>query len=523
MLLWLAAYCSAGARVASAQAAPLVFGQCSAAQVAVPVSGLQCARLSVPLDRADLASGSIALAVQRVAPSAPKVGTVVLLAGGPAQPALPFFEEMLAPLARMPALKGFELVAFDQRGTGQSGALKCPRVGEPKSESELGSFLGRCGVAIGASRGDYSSQESVEDLDALRQALGGSPLSLYGVSYGGRVAGMYAREHPGAVARMVLDSPVPLAGTDALDSQRPRALERVFDEGICGSGDCRSFSSDPYGDLTRLVAMLHKHPLRTRIFDGRGRLQWVAVSEGDLYALLSLIDLSPPLREVAPAMISAAANGYVAPLARLTHDLPGSSPGSMLSGPVSWAALRVAADRSRMMGDESDAGGASASSALSLPLFAATYCIENALPWTPESFPATRGATLASWLTGIPAGLTSPFAPSTVSAHSVIPICMDWPSTPAAPPAPTGISATPTLILSGDDDLREPYEQDLTVAAGYSQAQLLRIPDTGHSTVGTDPTGCAQRAMIQFITAGSGPSTARHRKKARRVRCRPRS
>src|ERR1035441_8595924 len=152
---------------ASGEAAPLVFAQCSTTQVVAPVSGLQCARLSVPLDRGDPASGSIALAVQRVAASTPKMGTIVLLAGGPGQPALPFFEEMLAPLARMPALNGFELVAFDQRGTGQSGALKCPQVREPKSESELSSFLGRCGVAIGASRGDYSSQESVEDLDAL--------------------------------------------------------------------------------------------------------------------------------------------------------------------------------------------------------------------------------------------------------------------------------------------------------------------------------------------------------------------
>ena len=32
--------------------------------------------------------------------------------------------------------------------------------------------------------GIYTSQESVEDLDALRQALGGTPLSLFAVSYG---------------------------------------------------------------------------------------------------------------------------------------------------------------------------------------------------------------------------------------------------------------------------------------------------------------------------------------------------
>jgi pimeloyl-ACP methyl ester carboxylesterase len=407
----------------------------------------------------------------------------------------------------MPALKGFELVAFDQRGTGQSGTLQCPNVPEPRSESELTSFLGACGLAIGASRADYSSQESVEDLDALSQALGGSPLSLYGVSYGGRVAGMYAREHPGGVTRMVLDSPVPLTGTDALDSQRPRALERVLDEGICGSGACRSFSRDPYGDLTRLIAMLHRHPLRTQIFNSRGRLQRATVTEGDIYGLISLMDLLSALRVQVPAMISAAVNGYAAPLARLTQDLPGGSPESSLIGSLVEGAPPVVVDRSRWTGNVSAADQESTSSALSLPLFAATYCIENSLPWTPESSPATRGATFAGWLTGLPAGLTVPFALSTVSTHSVIPICMDWPSTSAAPAAPAGISATPTLILSGDDDLREPYEQDLTVAADYSQVQLLRIPNTGHSTVGADQTGCARRAMISFIVTAAIPAS----------------
>jgi pimeloyl-ACP methyl ester carboxylesterase len=80
----------------------------------------------------------------------------------------------------------------------------------------LSSYLGACSAALGATRAFYTSQESVEDLDALRQALGGTPLSLFAVSYGGRVAGMYAREHPQGVARMVLDSPSPLTGSDPL-------------------------------------------------------------------------------------------------------------------------------------------------------------------------------------------------------------------------------------------------------------------------------------------------------------------
>ena len=36
---------------------------------------------------------------------------------------------------------------------------------------------------------------------------------------------------------------------------------------------------------------------------------------------------------------------------------------------------------------------------------------------------------------------------------------------------------------------------------------LLRIPDTGHSTVTTDGTGCAKDAMLEFLTAGNAPAT----------------
>ncbi len=490
---------------ARAQAGSLAFAACHPTQVVVPASGLQCATLDVPFDRADPAVGSIALAVQRVPSSAPRVGAIVLLAGGPGQPALGPFEALLAPLAREAALRGFELVAFDQRGTGQSQGLQCPEVGgSPKGG--LTSYLGACGAALGPTRAFYTSQESVEDLNSLRQALGGTPLSLFAVSYGGRVAGMYARQYPQGVARMVLDSPTPRAGADALDAQRLRALRRVLDEGICGAGACRSFSRDVYADLTRVVAALHRHPLRTRIYDARGRLRPASVTEAGVLRLLSGLDLSQGTRELAPAAITAAADGDAVPLARLTHALQAEAPGSGFSSPPAGTPPAVAVRAPGLPGGESFAAQApEVDSAISIALFAATYCVENELPWSPDSPVAGRAATLRGWLASLPAGSTAPFAQATVAASSALSLCADWPATPPAPPSPTGPSATPTLILSGVDDLRTPYEQDLTIAAGYSDAQLLRVPGVGHSTVSTDHTGCARKAMIEFLATGQAP------------------
>jgi hypothetical protein len=282
----------------------------------------------------------------------------------------------------------------------------------------------------------------------------------------------------------------------------------VLDEGICGTGACRSFSSDVYADLTRVVAELHRHPLHTMIYNADGRLQRASVTEAGLLRLLFELDLAQGARELAPAAIAAAADGDAAPLARLTYSLQAEAPGSGVASPLAETASAAEAFPPGGLGGGPFAAAAPPiDSAISIALFAATYCLENELPWSPDSAPAGRAGTLRSWLASLPAGATAPFAPATAAASSAISPCMDWPATPPAPPSPTGVSATPTLILSGDDDLRTPYEQDLTVASGYSDVQLLRVPDVGHSTVSTDQTGCAKNAMIEFLATGQAPAS----------------
>ena len=485
---------------AEADPGPLAFSACRSDQVFRSVPGLQCATLTVPFDHGAPADGSIGLAIQRVAPSGPRQGVIVLLAGGPGQPAIPAFENQIAPLAREARLGGFELVAFDQRGTGQSQGLQCV---EPRHLPEV-SFITACGEGLGLTRPFYSSQETVEDIDALRQALGSPSLSLLAVSYGGHVAGMYAHEHPQDVARMVLDSPSPLEGSDGLDAERIHALRRMLDEGVCGAGACRSFTSDAYADLTRLVAKLHRRPLRRRIYDESGRLRRAIVTEAGVMRLLLGLDVARSTRVLVPAAIAAAARGSYVPLARLAGEVRSEGSGS---GPIRVAASERAGMPMRMPEDEPLTGGASPrDAAISLALYAATYCAEGRFPWSPDSPPADRAGTLRSWLAALPAGFTAPFNLATAVAGSPLRICEKWPETPPAPVAPDVVVPTPTLILSGEDDLRTPYEQDLEVQAGYSDVQLLRIPGTGHSTFSTDSTGCAKEAALEFLTAGGAPS-----------------
>ena len=289
----------------------------------------------------------------------------MLLAGGPGQPALPAFEALLAPLAREPALRSFELVAFDQRGTGQSQALECPEVGR-SFKGGLTSYSARAAPRSAPRALSTPARNPSKTSTRCARRLGGTPLSLFAVSYGTRVAGMYAREHPQGVARMVLDSTTPTTGPGPLGIERLRALPRVLDEGICGAGACRSFSSDVYADLTRVVAVLHRHPLRTRIYNARGRLRPASVTEAGVLRLLFGLDLAHGARELAPAAIAAAAHGDAVPLARLTHALQ-SAPASSFASAKAGTAPPAAAFPPGRLGEPSFAAEAPVTRLSDLP------------------------------------------------------------------------------------------------------------------------------------------------------------
>src|SRR5690606_30615104 len=57
----------------------------------------------------------------------------------------------------------------------------------------------------------YTTPYAVDDLEAVRQALGYDRVNLWGGSYGSRVALIYLRRHPQALRAAVLDGVAPLA------------------------------------------------------------------------------------------------------------------------------------------------------------------------------------------------------------------------------------------------------------------------------------------------------------------------
>ncbi len=435
-----------------------------------------CDTVPVPLDRSGAVPGTVNLAA-RIVPArvGPAQGTVLFIAGGPGQAATPGLRSLAADFGTL--LPNYNLLTFDQRGTGLSGPLRCPALDSPKNESLIQASA-RCGRQLGAARNFYRTSDSVDDIEAVRGAVGGPPLAVYAVSYGGRVAGEYARRYPAGVSRLLLDSPSSLLGTDPLDLQRLGALPRVL-RSICAGNSC-PFTKSSLRDLSRLAKRLRKRPLRGRTFDSRGRARRVKLTLGDLYGLTISSDLAASLRAQLPSAYRSAVRGDSAPL------------------------LRALASPSLGAG----AAQAEKVEELNFVTNTVTLCGESPFPWSPASAPtAERDRLLDQRLSALGTQAFRPFGVQVaVGVGTATPNCLRWPA--VSPPAPITAPAppAPTLVLSGVEDFRTPLETARSVADGYPNAQLLPIPYVGHSVVGTDVSGCAAFAGFTFLAGGTPPT-----------------
>jgi len=134
---------------------------------------------------------------------------LLMLAGGPGQAATQAFIPHVRALG--PVRQNHPIVLLDQRGTGQSNALQCPEEDmelEPDVESAADSAV-RCLETLDADTRQYTTHNSVRDLEAVRETLSVGEWHVYGVSYGSRLGLDYLRRHPGAVKTLTVDGVVP--------------------------------------------------------------------------------------------------------------------------------------------------------------------------------------------------------------------------------------------------------------------------------------------------------------------------
>jgi pimeloyl-ACP methyl ester carboxylesterase len=143
----------------------------------------------------------------------------------------------------------------------------------------------------------------------------------------------------------------------------------------------------------------------------------------------------------------------------------------------------------------------------------ARVCEESALPWPRDAAFSARGRLAEQALAPLPDSAFAPLDRATVLGGGLVALCKFWMAAPdGAPLVAGGLPEVPTLILTGQDDLRTPAEDAFVLAAASPRAQLLVVPDIGHSVM-TD-SACALRGFAHFMAdepIGACQPWAKHR------------
>lgn len=434
--------------------------------------------MTVPLDRSGQVPGQVKLQVERRKARKPVRPPLILLAGGPGQSSTAAFAPESVDTLLAEERRARDVYVVDQRGTGLSGVLRCPRL---QSAGTIGAApaAAECATRLGPQRAFYTARDSADDLESVRRAIGVPRIALLGISYGTKTALAYAQRYPDHVDRLVLDSVLDSeASPDPLYRQNLQSVPRVLNS-LCRGSTCRASTRDLTGDFARLVARIEKRPLRGRVVDRKGRATTGRLTGFDLFGLLLAGDFDPALRAMVPGLVRNALRGDPAPLLRAAARATTIEEGSEAEPPESF----------------------------SVAAYAAAVCEESPLPWARTAPPADRGRQALAFARGQPKSAFRPFAFETALQSDLIDICRSWPSAPTAPALGGSPPDVPALLLEGEADLRTPVEGAKPVAARMPRAQVLVAPDTGHDTLDSDPTSCTLRAARRFLAGGTPPST----------------
>ncbi|MEQ8205680.1 MAG: alpha/beta fold hydrolase, partial [Woeseia sp.] len=281
----------------------------------------RCGILLRPLNPADDGSPLIDLNVAVVPALSlePEADPFVPIAGGPGQASTEFYAAIAAAFEDIRRTR--DIVLLDQRGTGQSSALDCA-VNESLTTATVGDkqtldATGECLAALEHDPRYFTTSIAVQDLEALREALGYAQFNVYGISYGTRVAQHYARRFPDSVRSVILDGVVPpqLALGPAIASEAQRALDSVF-ERCREDAACNERFPQLAKEFAELKAQLTAEPAMVVLNDPlTGRRDTLEFGTAELAGALRLLSYHPSTIALMPLLIHEAANGNLAPIA----------------------------------------------------------------------------------------------------------------------------------------------------------------------------------------------------------------
>lgn len=421
---------------------------------------LQCASLEVPLDHEDPSGSMITLAVAMLPATDPeaRIGVLVTNPGGPGGSGIDFLDNggpFTDDIARR-----FDIVSWDPRGVGRTEPLDCGEqlaesfltvdlapidaVGHDALERAARDDAAACARANGALLRHVGTADAVMDIEAIRLALGGEPITYVGFSHGNLIGLRYAERFPSGLRAMALDGIVDPRQTlgDQLTTTAG-SIDRGLAAALAACDAGCPIEGDALEGYRNLVEMARREPLRTD--DGRE----VAANAVVLAGIAVTYD--DGLRELFYAAIAEGQRGR----GNLVEQFAIGFVGEFDLAPT-----------------------------------IAVYCGDLPHPTSTDQVEALAAGAArdATVVPGLVSGYVRAFALR----------CLGWPvQAPDALGVVTAAGSPPILVIGNTGDPVTPYDAARRVAGSLERGRLLTYHGAGHLTYGKDD--CADTYIDSYL------------------------
>lgn len=420
----------------------------------------ECATWQRPLDPGQPDGEQIDLFVAKLKSTStqPAADALTLVNGGPGGSSIDLLIQFSPALGAITRER--DIVVLDQRGTGRSSRLTCDGIADSPENydaDQVTELIVACLAQLPYDPRYFTTSVAVDDLDALRSALGYDQLSIYGVSYGTRVALHYLRDYPSQTRAVVIDGVVPpsavLGAQIAIHSQN--ALDQVVAR--CAADEaCKQRFANVADSFDIVAQRLQQSVMPISLpHPVTGEQTALDLSYDHLATWVRFSLYAPETVALIPVTLHEAAhkNNYL---------------------PIASNALRMLHN---------------VTTAMAYGMHNAVLCTEDAPFYSRQRIN--------------PADLEATYIGRDMY-DTLNTLCAGWPEGLRDADIKTAIkSDVPTLILSGEHDPITPPAWGEAVLQGLGNARHIIAPGQGHGTIAR---GCMPRLIDEFIESADPQS-----------------
>lgn len=439
---------------------------------------LECGTFTTPMNWHDPDNGKeISIAVSRLSPEGGAAGRALFTnPGGPGGAGLMMPAAMLNYQSELPA--NFDIYGIDVRGTGASSTVSCGPAGEPvqqldprdrdpeniKAMLEMGRETAEVCQQHSGEFGRYvTTDQTVADLDLLRQVEGHDKINWYGISGGTWLGAYLATYFPDSVDKVVLDSNTEFTGDwQQVFSWQPMAFERRWTE------DLRPWLA-AHDATYRLGATPEQ--VQATVDEVRAELKANPLPNPG----------GPPIDQgvLDTMLVQSMYSKYAFPdIGQILAELSGGTASEQAA-----AALAAAHDRNMpMLADPQDSMAATLWS---------IRCNDTAFRGSPESVVENSGI----------AGEQYPV----YGYYSILQPCLFWDRPQVDLKTPTGEGLPPVLMLHSENDPATALEGAEIAHREFEGSRMITVRDEGDHGVYGAGNACVDDAVDAYLIDGKVP------------------